>query len=208
MVESDPYQYPKAINYDYLFKILVIGDSGVGKSCLLLRFSDHTYTDHHISTIGVDFKVKTFEVDGKVVKLQIWDSAGQERFRTVVSNYYRGAHGIILVYDVTDSKSFENIKQWLHEAEQLTPTVRKLLLGNKSDLATKRQVPYDLARDFANKLDIPFLETSAKAAINVERAFITMTAELVQSTKQQISRKSVVDISQPDLAPTGGGCCG
>ena len=104
--------------YDYLFKLLLIGDSGVGKSCLLLRFADDTYTESYISTIGVDFKIRTIELDGKTIKLQIWDTAGQERFRTITSSYYRGAHGIIVVFDVTDQESFNNVKQWLHEIDR------------------------------------------------------------------------------------------
>merc|ERR1711965_386176 len=104
--------------YDYLFKLLLIGDSGVGKSCLLLRFADDTYTETYISTIGVDFKIRTVEIDQKVIKLQIWDTAGQERFRTITSSYYRGAHGIIVVYDVTDEESFTAVERWMTEIER------------------------------------------------------------------------------------------
>merc|ERR1711988_2090585 len=121
--------------YDYLFKLLLIGDSGVGKSCLLLRFADDTYTETYISTIGVDFKIRTVEIDGKVIKLQIWDTAGQERFRTITSSYYRGAHGIIVVYDVTDGDTFRSVEQWLEEIERFAgPGVRKMIVGNKKDM--------------------------------------------------------------------------
>jgi Ras-related protein Rab-1A len=165
--------------YDYLFKLLLIGDSGVGKSCLLLRFADDTYTDSYISTIGVDFKIRTIELDGKTIKLQIWDTAGQERFRTITSSYYRGAHGIIVVYDITDQESFNNVKQWLQEIERYAcDNVNKLLVGNKCDLSAKRAVVYETAKEYADQLGIPFLETSAKNATNVEQAFLTMAAEI------------------------------
>uniref|UniRef100_A0A8D0AII2 RAB1A, member RAS oncogene family b n=1 Tax=Sander lucioperca TaxID=283035 RepID=A0A8D0AII2_SANLU len=164
---------------DYLFKLLLIGDSGVGKSCLLLRFADDTYTESYISTIGVDFKIRTIELDGKTIKLQIWDTAGQERFRTITSSYYRGAHGIIVVYDVTDQESFNNVKQWLQEIDRYaSENVNKLLVGNKCDLTTKKVVDYTTAKEFADSLGIPFLETSAKNATNVEQAFMTMAAEI------------------------------
>ncbi|KAK7910285.1 hypothetical protein WMY93_014969 [Mugilogobius chulae] len=165
--------------YDYLFKLLLIGDSGVGKSCLLLRFADDTYTESYISTIGVDFKIRTIELDGKTIKLQIWDTAGQERFRTITSSYYRGAHGIIVVYDVTDQESYNNVKQWLQEIDRYaSENVNKLLVGNKCDLTTKKVVDYTTAKEFADSLAIPFLETSAKNATNVEQAFMTMAAEI------------------------------
>jgi len=165
--------------YDYLFKLLLIGDSGVGKSCLLLRFADDTYTESYISTIGVDFKIRTIELDGKTIKLQIWDTAGQERFRTITSSYYRGAHGIIVVYDVTDQESFNNVKQWLQEIDRYAcETVNKLLVGNKCDLTTKKVVDYATAKEYADQLGIPCLETSAKNATNVEQAFMTMAAEI------------------------------
>lgn len=166
-------------DYDYLFKLLLIGDSGVGKSCLLLRFADDTYTESYISTIGVDFKIRTIELEGKTVKLHIWDTAGQERFRTITSSYYRGAHGIIVVYDVTDEATFTNVKQWLQEIERYAcEGVNKLLVGNKADLTGSKVVDYETAKQFADQLNIPFLETSAKDATNVEQAFLTMAKQI------------------------------
>ncbi|KAG6415985.1 hypothetical protein SASPL_123406 [Salvia splendens] len=168
-----------AVAGDYLFKLLLIGDSGVGKSCLLLRFADDSYLDSYISTIGVDFKIRTVEQDGKTIKLQIWDTAGQERFRTITSSYYRGAHGIIIVYDVTDQESFNNVKQWLNEIDRYaSENVNKLLVGNKCDLADNRAVPYETAKAFADEIGIPFMETSAKNATNVEQAFMAMSADI------------------------------
>ncbi|XP_028319927.1 GTP-binding protein YPTC1-like [Gouania willdenowi] len=165
--------------YDYLFKLLLIGDSGVGKSCLLLRFADDTYTESYISTIGVDFKIRTIDMDGKTVKLQIWDTAGQERFRTITSSYYRGAHGIIIVYDVTEQESFNNVKQWLDEIDRYAcDNVSRLLVGNKSDLLSKKVVDAATAQEVASSLRISFLETSAKSSENVERAFLTMASEI------------------------------
>lgn len=174
--------------YDYLFKLLLIGDSGVGKSCLLLRFADDTYTESYISTIGVDFKIRTIELDGKTIKLQIWDTAGQERFRTITSSYYRGAHGIIVVYDVTDNESFNNVKQWLHEIDRYAcENVNKLLVGNKSDLTAKRVVSTEQGKEFAESLGIEFLETSAKTSTNVEQAFLTMASQIKARMKTQPS---------------------
>ncbi|ORZ13511.1 GTP-binding protein ypt1 [Absidia repens] len=199
--------------YDYLFKLLLIGDSGVGKSCLLLRFADDTYTESYISTIGVDFKIRTIELEGKTVKLQIWDTAGQERFRTITSSYYRGAHGIIVVYDVTDQDSFNNVKQWLSEIERYAAEgVNKLLVGNKSDLVDKKVVDTDQAKELADSLTIPLLETSAKDATNVEQAFLTMAKQIkdrMGSTMQQQQPKSTVKVGQgASVQPKqSGGCC-
>merc|ERR1712226_1673506 len=136
--------------YDYLFKLLLIGDSGVGKSCLLLRFADDSYLDSYISTIGVDFKIRTVEQDGKTIKLQIWDTAGQERFRTITSSYYRGAHGIIIVYDVTDQETFNNVRTWITEIEKYSSAgVCKILVGNKCDKEPQRQVSKEEGQEFA-----------------------------------------------------------
>jgi len=165
--------------YDYLFKLLLIGDSGVGKSSLLLRFSDDSYETNYNSTIGVDFKIRTIDLEGKQVKLQIWDTAGQERLRTITSSYYRGAHGIIIVYDVTDSESFDSVKNWLAEIDKnATRGVQKLLVGNKSDLAPKKAVDYNTAKEFADEMGMPMLETSAKNSQNVEAAFLKMTSAI------------------------------
>jgi len=166
-------------DYDFLFKLLIIGDSGVGKSCLLLRFSDDIFTDSFISTIGVDFKIRTVTIGGTKIKLQIWDTAGQERFRTITSSYYRGAHGIIVVYDVTDQKSFDNIKKWLKEIDTFAGNlVQKLLVGNKCDLVNERTVSTESGKALADSLRIPFVETSAKDSTNVEEAFITMAKDI------------------------------
>nr|XP_010962095.1 PREDICTED: ras-related protein Rab-1A [Camelus bactrianus] len=197
---------------DYLFKLLLIGDSGVGKSCLLLRFADDTYTESYISTIGVDFKIRTIELDGKTIKLQIWDTAGQERFRTITSSYYRGAHGIIVVYDVTDQESFNNVKQWLQEIDRYaSENVNKLLVGNKCDLTTKKVVDYTTAKEFADSLGIPFLETSAKNATNVEQSFMTMAAEIKKRMGPGATaggaEKSNVKIQSTPVKQSGGGCC-
>ncbi|XP_020594482.1 ras-related protein RIC1-like, partial [Phalaenopsis equestris] len=140
---------------------------------------DDSYLESYISTIGVDFKIRTVEQDGKTIKLQIWDTAGQERFRTITSSYYRGAHGIIVVYDVTDQESFNNVKQWLNEIDRYaTDSVNKLLVGNKCDLTDERVVAYEAGKALADEVGIPFLETSAKDATNVEQAFMKMTSEI------------------------------
>jgi len=200
-----------ASEYDYLFKLLLIGDSGVGKSCLLLRFADDTYTESYISTIGVDFKIRTLELDGKTVKLQIWDTAGQERFRTITSSYYRGAHGIIVVYDVTDQESFNNVKQWMNEIDRYAnEKVNKMLVGNKCDLTSKKVVNTDDAKSYAETLGIPFLETSAKDSTNVEQAFITMAAEIKARMAQAPAKAGGASTIQVGKgAEVGGkkGCC-
>ena len=198
--------------YDFLFKLLLIGDSGVGKSCLLLRFADDTYTESYISTIGVDFKIRTIELDGKTIKLQVWDTAGQERFRTITSSYYRGAHGIIVVFDVTDQESFNNVKQWLQEIDRYaSENVDKLLVGNKCDLTDKKVIEYTSAKAYADQLGISFLETSAKNATSVEQAFMTMAAEIKSrvgpSAAAQPGPDGFVIDSKSVEANKAGGCC-
>ncbi len=168
-------------DYDYLFKILVIGDSGVGKSCILLRFVDNSFAETYISTIGVDFRIRTIEMDGKSIKLQIWDTAGQERFRTITSSYYHGAHGIIVVYDITDETSFDNVRQWLKEIDRYgSRKVVKLIIGNKSELEDKRTVFTEAASNFTAAYDIDFMEISAKEDVNINKTFLTLSQKIIE----------------------------
>ena len=152
----------------------------MGKSSLLLRFADNVFTESFLPTIGVDFKIRTFDLsDGKTVKLQIWDTAGQERFKTITSSYYKGAHGIIIVYDVTDKKSFAQIEDWMTEVENHADNdVVQLIIGNKIDLTDKREVSTQEGQAYAENLGFTFLETSAKESVNVDDAFFTMTNEI------------------------------
>merc|ERR1712039_75713 len=183
-----------------------------GKSCLLLRFADDTYTESYISTIGVDFKIRTLDLEGKTIKLQIWDTAGQERFRTITSSYYRGAHGIIVVYDVTDKESFNNVKHWMQEIDKYAADgVNKLLVGNKCDLSSKKVVSYDEAKELADSLSVQFMETSAKNAHNVEQAFQMMAGEI----KTRVASAPAASAGAGGRAQLGagtkvnqkGGCC-
>lgn len=201
-------------DYDYLFKLLLIGDSGVGKSCLLLRFADDSYTESYISTIGVDFKIRTIELDSKAIKLQIWDTAGQERFRTISSTYYRGAHGIIVVYDITNNESFNNVKRWLTEIDKYArENVNKLLVGNKVDLADLegdnrlRQVPTAVGKEFADSLKIPFLETSAKTGTFVDTAFLVMANEIKNKMLNTSNSNAYGGNSVDVQAEKKSGCC-
>lgn len=207
----------KLMQYDHLVKLLLIGDGAVGKSSLLMKFIDNKFLPSIPQTIGMDFKVKMVTLGGQCLKLQIWDTAGQERFRTITSSYYRGAHGIIVVYDITDQESFANVKQWLEEIQRYAcEGVNKLLVGNKCDLASKRSVEKKTAEDFACKLEIPFLETSAKSNNNVEAAFMTMAGEIKTRMVTNQNAKGGAKEGAAKLRPSGagedlnkkkGGCC-
>ena len=160
------------VRYDYLFKVVLIGDSGVGKSNLLSRFTRNDFTLESKSTIGVDFATRALEIDGKSVKAQIWDTAGQERYRSITSAYYRGAVGALLVYDIAKMHSYESVERWLKELrEHAEAGLIVLLVGNKTDLADQRQVRTELAQEFAAARELSFIETSALDAHNVEAAF-------------------------------------
>jgi Ras-related protein Rab-1A len=160
------------MEYDYLFKCLLIGDSGVGKSSIVSRFVDNTFENSYISTIGVDFKIKTIKINDKIVKLQMWDTAGQERFRNITSSYYRGSHIIIICYDITDIQSFNNINIWLDEIEKYaSDKVTIVLCGTKTDMNFRRQVSYEEAKYYADMHDIKYFETSSKDDVDITKIF-------------------------------------
>lgn len=176
----------RASKYDHLIKLLLIGDSGVGKSCLLLRYSDDSFTSSFITTIGIDFKIKSILCGESKVKLQIWDTAGQERFRTITTAYYRGAMGILLVYDVSDEASFTNVRNWMRQIDQnAAENVNRLLIGNKSDVdPADRKVTYEQGKTLAADYGIKFFETSAKLNSNVDDAFMSIAADIVDRLKE------------------------
>ncbi|KAL5232171.1 hypothetical protein ABZP36_030947 [Zizania latifolia] len=165
--------------YSYLFKMVLIGDSGVGKSNILSRFTRNHFSLDSKSTIGVEFATKSLQMEGKTIKAQIWDTAGQERYRAITSAYYRGAVGALLVYDITKRPSFDNVHRWLRELrDHADSSIVIMMVGNKSDLIHLRAVSEDEGKALAEKEGLFFLETSAMEAVNVEEAFQTIISEV------------------------------
>uniref|UniRef100_A0ACD5VHY6 Uncharacterized protein n=1 Tax=Avena sativa TaxID=4498 RepID=A0ACD5VHY6_AVESA len=188
-------------DYDYLFKAVIIGDSGVGKSNLLSRFTKNEFCLESKSTIGVEFATRSLQVDGKVVKGQIWDTAGQERYRAITSAYYRGAVGALLVYDVTRRVTFDNVARWLKELRDHTdPSIVVMLVGNKSDLRHLVAVSTEDGQEYAESESLYFMETSALDATNVDSAF----AEVLTQIYQIASRKNVDAGEDGSSAPSKG----
>mmetsp|Transcript_43840 Transcript_43840/g.72420 ORF Transcript_43840/g.72420 Transcript_43840/m.72420 type:complete len:204 (+) Transcript_43840:37-648(+) len=196
--------------FDHLFKLVVVGDSGVGKSALIKRFVSGDFSGDYTATVGVDFGIKTLEVDGKMVKTQLWDTAGQERFRTIISSYYRGAHGVLLLYDITDPRTLQNAhKVWFPEIQQKsTDTTQVLLVGNKSDLNGQREVTLEEAEDIANELGIAVVETSVKDESNVEKAFYTIVTQILSTVRTTSDMgPHPVGMQLPVPSPSKSKCC-
>ncbi|KAF5460941.1 hypothetical protein F2P56_020775 [Juglans regia] len=187
-------------DYDYLFKVVLIGDSGVGKSNLLSRFTRNEFNLDSKSTIGVEFATRSVRVDDKIVKAQIWDTAGQERYRAITSAYYRGAVGALLVYDVTRHLTFENVERWLKELRDHTDSnIVIMLVGNKADLRHLRAVSAEDATAFAERERTFFMETSALESLNVENAF----TQVLTQTYRVVSRKALDIGDDPTALPKG-----
>ena len=175
-------------SYDHMFRYIIVGDMAVGKSCLLLQFTDHKFRHQHELTIGVEFGGKTIEVKNKNIKIQIWDTAGQEAFRSITRNYYKNCACSIIVYDITNKKSFLNLDNWLKEvSDNCSKHVKIVLVGNKKDLEEERQVRYEEGKELADKNKMLFLETSAKTAENVQECFYLSAEKILE----QISKTGI-----------------
>ena len=170
-----------SVKKEFMYKILLLGDSSVGKTCILTRYADNTFQEEHMATIGLDFKIKSVNLDnGKTIKVQIWDTAGQDRFKSITKNYYKGAHGIILIYDVTKRKTFDNLKNWIDTIkEEVSDKVSVILIGNKIDNIDNRVVTTQEGQGIANEYNLPFYEASAKTGDNIDIAFNDLIKKVV-----------------------------
>ncbi|KAM9125845.1 ras-related protein Rab-26 [Pangshura tecta] len=195
--------------YDVAFKVMLVGDSGVGKTCLLVRFKDGAFlAGSFISTVGIDFRNKVLNVDAVKVKLQIWDTAGQERFRSVTHAYYRDAHALLLLYDVTNRASFDNIQAWLTEIhEYAQQDVVLMLLGNKVDSTQDRVVKREDGEKLAKEYGVPFMETSAKSGLNVDLAFTAIAKELKHRSMKLPNEPKFKLHDYVKKEVRGSGCC-
>ncbi|KNA07378.1 hypothetical protein SOVF_172380 [Spinacia oleracea] len=184
----------KEMRIDYVYKVVVIGDSAVGKSQLLARFSKNEFSFDSKSTIGVEFQTRTITIKSKLIKAQIWDTAGQERYRAVTSAYYRGALGAVVVYDITKRQTFDHVARWVDELRaHADSSIVIMLIGNKADLADKRAVPTEDAVEFAQDQGLFFSEASALSGDNVETAFFRVLEEIYSN----VTSKKALDCDSP-----------
>lgn len=175
-------------NFDYMFKLLIIGNSSVGKTSFLFRYADDSFTSAFVSTVGIDFKVKTVFRNDKRVKLQIWDTAGQERYRTITTAYYRGAMGFILMYDITNEESFNAVQDWVTQIKTYSwDNAQVVLVGNKSDMQDERVVAYERGKQFSEHLGLEFFETSAKENVNVKQVFDSLVDKICIKMNENIN---------------------
>jgi Ras-related protein Rab-1A len=187
---------------DIDFKVLLLGDSNVGKTCLLLRYIDDTFTENHMMTIGVDYKIKIINTpDQEIIRLKIWDTAGQDRFKCITKNYYQGSDGILLLYDTTSMASFTNIKKWISQIkDHVKNDVCITLVGNKVDLVSERQVSTEMGNKLANDYNINFYETSSKKNLFINEAFENLWKNILhkKQTNQKEENSKVVKLRKRD----------
>ena len=181
---------------EYVYKVLLLGDTTVGKTCSLMKYTDKTFQDIHMATIGLDYRLKSMKLkSGKNIKLQIWDTAGQDRFRAITKNYYKGSHGIILIYDVTNVQTFENVKQWVSQIrEEASANVIIYIAGNKIDMEEERKVNKEEGEKLAEELGFPFVETSAKSGININETFedlVERIDKIYGNSPQKVTRNNL-----------------
>mmetsp|Transcript_30358 Transcript_30358/g.40069 ORF Transcript_30358/g.40069 Transcript_30358/m.40069 type:complete len:214 (-) Transcript_30358:214-855(-) len=209
-------KYESSKTYDHFFKFLLVGNAGVGKSSILKRLADDSFEEHLGTTIGVDFKVKWMDVDSKKIKLTIWDTAGQEKFRTLTSSYYRGSQGILLVYDVTNKRSFSDLERWLQEIETYVPNggrdVVKLLVGNKID--KEHGFPQREVEAWARSKGMSYVQTSARTKIGIEQAFVEVVKQvlerpilLMNTGSRKSNQKILLSKKRSDECQITGPCC-
>ncbi len=200
--------------YDYQVKILMIGESGVGKTCVIQRFTRNEFTLNHLATIAIDFRVKSIDIGGKKLKMQIWDTAGQERFNTLTTSFLKGADGIILCYAINDDKSFENVSKWMLQIKNYAPKdVKIVLIGNKMDLEGERRVAREEGQRVATNYNIPFFECSAKSSVNISELFSKIGEDVVEKLQKADLESSVFNfkhswrLSNDDPESKGSKCC-
>ena len=197
------------MNDDCVYKVLLLGDSTVGKTCFLLRYCDKTFQEAHLSTIGLDYRLKTMQLkNGKNIKLQIWDTAGQDRFRAITKNYYKGANGIILIYDVTNLQSYENVKNWISQIrEEANPNVVIYLAGNKVDVSEQdKLVKTEDGKKTADEYKLPFYETSAKNGVNINEIFEDLV-EVIDDTYSKLEQPKTDQKNKLYTGKPKGKCC-
>ena len=194
---------------EFLYKILIIGDSSVGKTCFLTRYADNTFQEVHMSTIGIDYKLKNVKMeDGKIVKLQIWDTAGQDRFRSITKNYYKGANGIVVIFSVTDKKTFGNVKSWIHQIKaEVDEKVTIILVGNKIDDEENREVTKEEGEEAARNFGLDFFECSAKTGENINSTFNELVLKMVEIHEKFGGKEEKLKLKQNKIGGTKKSCC-
>ena len=194
---------------EFLYKILILGDSSVGKTCFLTRYADNTFQEVHMSTIGIDYKLKNVKMeDGKIVKLQIWDTAGQDRFRSITKNYYKGANGIVVIFSVTDKRTFGNVKSWIHQIKaEVDEKVTIILVGNKIDDEENREVTKEEGEEAARNFGLDFFECSAKTGENINSTFNELVLKMVEIHEKFGGKEEKLKLKQNKIGGTKKSCC-